>query len=59
MIFCTALNEKFNNKKELFKALKLNEEKIISLKKAQKYESANKGQLSSNEIFMKNETHTK
>jgi hypothetical protein len=53
MIHCKALNKDFSNKEDLFRELKLNENKIISLKKAQKYESAKKGQLSPVGAYMK------
>lgn len=46
MIFCKELNKEFNNKAEMFKALKSNESKIIKLKKASVQKSCDKGQFS-------------
>jgi len=45
-MYCKALKKDFADKSELFRELKQNEERIISLKKAQTYKSAEKGQLS-------------
>ena len=53
MIHCNILNKSFETKKELFKALKMSEDKVISFKKAQTYKSAEKGQLSGTEAFLK------
>lgn len=59
MFYCKALEKEFATKEELFSELKRNESKILSLKKAQKYESALKGQVSSVEAFLKPESATK
>ena len=53
MIRCNALNKSFETKKELFAALKASEDRVISFKKAQNYKSAEKGQLSGVEAFLK------
>lgn len=53
MIHCKVLNREFATKDELFRELKLNENKIIALKKAQKYESVKKGQISNGCAFIK------
>ena len=55
MIRCKALNKSFKTKDELFKELKLNEDKILSLKKAQEYKSAEKGQLSIIGAYLKSD----
>lgn len=44
------LNKTFTDREELFKALKDNEQKIISLKKATVYKSAEKGQFASGSL---------
>lgn len=49
-IHIAELNKTFTNKEELFKALKDNEQKIISLKKATVYKSADKGQFASGSL---------
>ena len=49
-IYIQELNKTFTNKEELFKALKDNEQKIISLKKATVYKSAEKGQFASGSL---------
>lgn len=49
-IYIQELNKTFTNKEELFKALKDNEQKIISLKKATVYKSADKGQFASGSL---------
>ena len=49
-IHIAELNKTFTNKEELFKALKDNEQKIISLKKATVYKSAEKGQFASGSL---------
>lgn len=59
MIHCNALNKEFITKEELFKELKANEDKIIALKKAQKYESVRKGQISNGCAFFKPEEANK
>jgi len=43
---CSELGMEFVSKEEMFKALKANEVKLISLKKAQVYKSCEKGQVS-------------
>jgi len=55
MIICTALNKNYATKVELFKDLKANELKIISLKKAQEFKSAEKGQISVMGVYLKND----
>jgi hypothetical protein len=59
MIYCKQLNREFETKELLFKALKANEEKIISLKKTKIYESANKGQISFIGAYLKQDIATK
>ena len=59
MIHCKALNKSFKTKEELFRELKANEGKIISLKKAQEYKSAEKGQLSISGAYLKNDIAVK
>lgn len=59
MIQCKVLNKAFETKVELFNALKANEDKIISLKKAQKYESAEKGQISIVGAYLKSDMANK
>lgn len=49
-IHIAELNKTFTDKEELFKALKDNEQKIISLKKATVYKSADKGQFASGSL---------
>jgi len=43
MIFCKELNKSFENKQQMFKAIKANLPEILRLKKEQVYESRNKG----------------
>ena len=45
MIVCKELNKSYNTKKELFKALKQNEEDLISIKKKTIFKSCDKGQV--------------
>lgn len=45
MIYCKELDKQFESKEQMFKALKLNEERIIKLKKATIYKSHDKGQF--------------
>lgn len=59
MIHCKSLNKSFANKQSLFQELKANEGKIISFKKAQNYLSAEKGQISTAEAFIKSEATDK
>jgi hypothetical protein len=53
MIYSKTLDRSFETKDELFKELKLNEDKIISLKKADKTFSAEKGQISISGAYLK------
>lgn len=53
MITCKALNKEFASKEELFRELKQNEEKILALKKAKVLKSAEKGQISMANAFLK------
>lgn len=55
MIHCKALNKSFGSQKELFTELKMNEVKIITLKKAKEHKSAEKGQISIAGAFIKND----
>lgn len=59
MIQCKALNKEFSTKEELFKELKANESKIIAVKKAQVFKSAEKGQLSISGAYLKDEEVSK
>jgi hypothetical protein len=59
MIYCKQLNREFETKEQLFKALKSNEEKLISLKKTKIYESAKKGQISFIGAYLKQDIATK
>ena len=56
MIHCQSLGKEFATKDELFKELKANERKIISIKKSQVFKSAEKGQLSINGAFLKDDS---
>lgn len=53
MIRCKELDRDFDNKRELFTALKANKSKILSLKKAQIYKSCEKGGEVSNSFNYK------
>ena len=44
MIFCKELDKEFESKKDMFKALKVNKQDIMSFKKAQHYKSCEKNQ---------------
>jgi hypothetical protein len=59
MIHCKALDKSFKTKDELFKELKANEGKIISLKRAKEYKSAEKGQLSISGAYLKSDVASK
>lgn len=54
MIHCKTLNKDFETKEEMFKELKANEDKIISLKKAAVMKSCDKGQFSPNMSIVRN-----
>jgi len=56
MIQCKALNKEFENKEDLFKELIANESKILAVKKAQVFKSAEKGQLSISGAYLKDES---
>lgn len=56
---CLELDKEFKSRNEMFAALKSNEDKIISLKKAAVYKSADKGQLAPCNTFMKLPDETK
>jgi hypothetical protein len=58
-LYCRTLDKIFRTKKELFKELKLNEDKIISLKKAKEYKSAEKGQISISGAYLKTDIANK
>lgn len=53
MFYCKELNQEFDTLSKMHQALKANEGKLISLKKAQLLESAEKGQLSINGAYLK------
>lgn len=55
MIQCKTLNKEFASKEDMFRELKLNEEKILSLKKARVLKSAEKGQISLVNAYLKPE----
>lgn len=55
MIHCQALNKEYSTKDQLFADLKANESKIIAVKKAQVFKSAEKGQLSISGAYLKDE----
>lgn len=59
MIYCKTLDKSFINKDDLFREIKANEDKIISLKRAEKYLSAEKGQLSISGGYLKIDTALK
>lgn len=59
MIVCKSLNKEFETRDEMFRELKHNENKIISLKKARLYKSALKGQISINGAYLRDDSVTK
>lgn len=59
MIHCKTLNKDFADKAEMFEALKHNESRIIAIKKAQVFKSAEKGQISILGVYLKPDTANK
>jgi len=59
MIFCKELNTEFDSRHKMFKSLKANEDRIISLKKSQIHKSSEKGQISLKGSYFKDNNSIK